>query len=228
MSESNTRAAMPASTVVVVRAGATGLETLMLRRSSRGAFGGMWVFPGGKVDPQDFAGLAPGEELGAARRAAVREAHEEAGIALEPDSLRYFSHWTPPAIAPVRFPTWFFIAPAPHGQVEIDGNEIHDHAWLHPQDAIRRRDAGEIEMAPPTWVTLHRLAVFTAPEAAITALAAGTPRVYITRIAELDGARVSLWEGDAGYDDGDVSRPGPRHRLSLLPGGWHYEDTVNS
>ena len=39
-----------AATVVLLRDGAGGLETLLLRRNSRIAFGGMWVFPGGRVD----------------------------------------------------------------------------------------------------------------------------------------------------------------------------------
>ena len=46
--------AMPAATVVVLRDGADGPETLMLRKNSKIAFGGMWVFPGGKVDAEDW------------------------------------------------------------------------------------------------------------------------------------------------------------------------------
>ena len=61
-----------AATVVVLRDGADGLETLMLRRNSKISFGGMWVFPGGRVDEADRAGLAADDELGAARVAAVR------------------------------------------------------------------------------------------------------------------------------------------------------------
>jgi 8-oxo-dGTP pyrophosphatase MutT (NUDIX family) len=228
MSEPVARPSMPAATVVLVRSGAGGLETLMLRRSSRGAFGGMWVFPGGRVDPEDFAGLDLADALGAARRAAVREAMEEAGLAIDPAQMRPFAHWTPPSSAPAVFPTWFFVAPAPAGRVAIDGDEIHDHAWLHPAEALRRRDAGEVELAPPTWVTLHRLAAFADPAAAFAGLCAGEPRLYVTRIARLEGGMVSLWAGDAGYADSDPGRPGPRHRLSMLASGWRYEDTVNT
>ncbi len=78
--------ATPAATVVPIRDGAAGLEVLMLRRDARGAFGGMWVFPGGKVDPRDLhpegKGSPDERELWAARRAAVREAAEEAGLAI--------------------------------------------------------------------------------------------------------------------------------------------------
>ena len=79
----------------------------MLRRSSRLAFaGGMWVFPGGRVDDADRAGLADDDELGAARRAATREAQEESGLVVASQVLIPYSHWMPPAITPKRFSTW--------------------------------------------------------------------------------------------------------------------------
>ena len=89
---------IPAATVVVARDGVDGLEVLMLRRNSRGAFGGMWVFPGGQVDPEDAAG----SEVATARRAAAREAEEEAGLVVDPEDLVTFSHWVPPPVAPKR------------------------------------------------------------------------------------------------------------------------------
>src|SRR5689334_14483406 len=98
---------VPAATVVLVRDGADGLETLLLRRNSKIAFGGMWVFPGGRIDESDWRGLVAGDELAAARRAAVRETHEEAGLVIAEGSLVALSHWTPPAMAPKRFLTWF-------------------------------------------------------------------------------------------------------------------------
>ena len=45
--------AVPAATVVVLRDAPSGVEVLMLRKSSRIAFGGMWVFPGGRIDAAD-------------------------------------------------------------------------------------------------------------------------------------------------------------------------------
>ena len=44
---------IPAATVVLVRQAGDHVETLMLHRTSNVAFGGMWVFPGGKIDPED-------------------------------------------------------------------------------------------------------------------------------------------------------------------------------
>src|SRR5258706_16043829 len=102
---------IPAATVVLVRDGGGGLETLLLRRNSKIAFGGMWVFPGGRIDETDWDGVPPGDELAAARRAAVRETREEAGLTIAEETLVALSHWSPPALAPKRFLTWFFLAP---------------------------------------------------------------------------------------------------------------------
>jgi 8-oxo-dGTP pyrophosphatase MutT (NUDIX family) len=212
-----------AATVVLVREGQGGVEALMLRRSSKVAFGGMWVFPGGGVDEADRAGLDPADELGAARRAAVREAAEEAGLAVEAASLVPFSHWTPPSVAPVRFFTWFFIAPAPPGRVAIDEGEIHEHAWMRPAEALGRREAREIELAPPTYVTLVELGGFGSVDRALAAARARTPERFTTRIAKVEGGLVALWHGDAGYEAADAARPGPRHRLWMLDSGWRYE-----
>ena len=217
------KAPIAAATVILVRDAAGGIETLMLRRNSKLAFGGMWVFPGGRVDEADRAGPGPADELAAARRAAVREAQEEAGLAVLEPGLVPFSHWTPPAIAPVRFHTWFFLAPAPAGRVAIDQGEIHEHAWLRPAEALRRRDAQEIELAPPTFVTLFELARFGSVERALAAASARQPERYTTRIAKSPGGVVALWHGDAGYEAGDATLPGPRHRLWMQGAGWRYE-----
>ena len=44
----------PAATVILMRDAAEGgFEILMVKRSSRSAFGSIYVFPGGKLDPED-------------------------------------------------------------------------------------------------------------------------------------------------------------------------------
>ena len=215
--------AIPAATVVLARDcnGADGYEVLMLRKNAQLAFGGMWVFPGGRVDADDGAG-----EDGA-RRAAVREALEEAALVVEASSLVPFSHWTPPRGAPRRFATWFFLAPAPvGGEVTIDGGEIHDHVWVTPTVALERHAAGEVELAPPTWVTLEWLAAVPTIEAALAQAAAGPVEYFETHIGSADGDLVAVWHGDAAYESGDLAAPGPRHRLVMRPaGGWLYERT---
>jgi len=220
--------AIPAATVVLVRDGADGIETLMLRRNSRLEFaGGMWVWPGGRLDPGDWADGVPSDDPdaleAASRRAAVREAAEEAGLVVDEGSLVWFSHWTPPSITPKRFATFFFVAPAPAGTVAIDGGEIHDHAWFTPADAMARRNALEIELSPPTWITLEQLAPFATTAEAMAELGRREPEWFATRFAVVDGGAVALYHGDSGYDDQVADRPGGRHRLWMLDTGWRYE-----
>lgn len=83
---------IPAATVVVFRKCPNGgpPELLMLQRSKEMRFaGGMAVFPGGRIDPEDrelaeFLGCDD-LEVGAARIAGVRETLEEAGLAIAVD-----------------------------------------------------------------------------------------------------------------------------------------------
>src|SRR4051812_46658979 len=217
----------PAATVILLRDGPTGVETLMLRRSSKGSFAEHWVFPGGRVDDADIDPLKPDDEQGAARTAAVRETLEEAALVLEPDALVPYAHWCPPPEAPRRFATWFFIAPAPAAlDVTVDGAEIKDHAWLRPADVLAGRDTGKMELAPPTWVTLWYLAAAGDMEDVIAAALDRPLRHYVTHIAYDDTVMMALWEGDAGYDDRDATRPGARHRLVMAPEGWRFECTL--
>lgn len=223
MSDAEVSPAIPAATVVLLRDGAGGLETLMLHRTSKVAFGGMWVFPGGRVDAAD-ARAEDTDEMAAARRAAAREAGEECDLRVDPADVVPFSHWTPPAITPRRYATWFFLARAVEGDVTVDGGEIHDHRWLSPREVLDRRDRGEVDLAPPTWVTLHDLAELPDVEAALAMAATRQPVPrYETHWCEIDGGAVALWDGDAGYELSDAALPGSRHRLWMTAAGWRFE-----
>ena len=96
----------PAATVVLVRDGSEGLEVLLVQRNKAVQhMGGMWVFPGGKVDQADYP--QDGDAYIAARNAAIRETREEAGLDVEPEQLVYQSHWTTPEGAKSAFPPGF-------------------------------------------------------------------------------------------------------------------------
>lgn len=218
---------IPAATVVVLRDHADcGVEALMVQRNSKLEFaGGAWVFPGGRVDDADRAGLTADDAEGAARQAAVREAAEEAGVSLDADALVWFSHWTPPPISPKRFGTYFFAteAPAPDLVVTIDGGEIHDHAWMRPADAMARRDAGDIELSPPTWISLDELTRHATVADALRTFRARPPEFFATRISVIGDQVLALYAGDIAYEGGDVNAEGPRHRLAMTPNAWHYQ-----
>lgn len=210
---------LPASTVVLLREGRSAPEVLLLRRSSKLAFhGGAWVFPGGRVDLQ--AGET--DDDAGARVAAAREAHEEAGLALDPGGFVQLSHWTTPEGQPRRFATWFYVAEIGRDEVRVDGGEIHDHAWFTAEAALAAQREKRIELPPPTFVTLSVLATHRSPRAAIEAVAARRPTVYLPRIVRGTSGAASLYPGDAGWDRRDFDAPGSRHRLVFGDDGWRY------
>ena len=175
---------------------------------------------------------SPTDELAAARTAAVREAAEEAGVAVEPDGLVWFAHWTPPPAAPKRFATWFFVAPASeaHDLVTIDGSEITEHAWLRPSVVLERHAAGEVDLAPPTWLTLHRLLAFASSDGGRGRRRRPGPRrardpdrPHRRRRRGPVGGRRRLSRGRG--RPRRARRPRSRHRLWMAKGAWTYERT---
>ena len=96
---------------------------LMHRRPPHKQHGGLWEFPGGKVDP----GETP-------RAALVREVNEELGLTLSPDQLR------PAAFADssgardgAGIVILLYTAPVPAGEASaLEGGEI---GWFAPEEA---------------------------------------------------------------------------------------------
>jgi 8-oxo-dGTP pyrophosphatase MutT (NUDIX family) len=210
---------LDAATTVVVRDGEPGLECLMLRKNRGQAFGGAWVFPGGRVEDGDGTGLD------GAMAAAVREAEEETGLVLDAATLVPFAHWTPPDDAPRRYATWFFLAPLPVDatDVVVDGGEIGDHVWTTPAAALERHSAGEVSLLPPTWMSLRRIRDLPDAAAAMADVGAGEVERYSTHMVTTDGVMAAVWRPDAAYESDDLGTPGPRHRLTMDPAGWRYE-----
>src|SRR6185503_2555470 len=138
------------------------------------------------IDPDDYAG-APEDLLGAARRAAAREAKEEAGVDVDSDALVHLSNWTTPEMSPKRFATWFFVGEVTGGEEVADGIETDSLQWFRPSEAFAARDAGEIELAPPQFVTLHWLQDHGSVSAAIAAATAGVAVDYTPRFHFIEG-----------------------------------------
>ena len=219
---------IPAATVIPLRQSPAGMEVLLLQRNARGQFGNMWVFPGGRVDPDDSGSVVGDEaevEMAAARAAAVREAAEEASLDLDPSALVPFSFWVPPLGAPKRFATWFFLIEVPNdgNAVVVDLMEIHRSEWMTPATAIARVNAAHMTMAPPTFATLWWLRDQTDPQGATTAARSREPERFATRMRTHGGVMTALWQGDVAYDDGDIDQAGPRRRLIMDPGSWRIE-----
>ena len=148
----------PAASVVLLRKGGKhsdrSLEVLLLKRTESAKFmPGVWVFPGGAVDPSD------GKSEAGYRACAVRELAEEAGIELaEEAELVLFSRWITPEVVSRRFDAWFFLALAPaHTAPRPDGVETTDAGWFEPQAALDANAAGTLALAFPTVKQLESL-----------------------------------------------------------------------
>ncbi|MCQ1957633.1 NUDIX hydrolase [Arthrobacter sp. zg-Y826] len=228
-----------AATVVLLRDSDAGPEVLLLERPTAGSFGGAWVFPGGRVDPEDRVEGEP--EAAAALRAGVRETAEETGLVLPAADLVPLSCWIPPENIPRRYQTWFFAAKAPDGDIRLNPGELLNHLWLLPAEALDRHRNGLMQLVAPTWVTLHSLTSDTSAAAALARIAGAEPETFRTRpLSGYEPATVLAWAGDEEYDGAggasgaavggssaptsDPSLPA-RHRLVMDKTSWRYERT---
>lgn len=176
-----------AATIVLVRDYGDGPEVYLQRRVPTMAFAaGMFVFPGGAVDPIDItrakawvtaqqtlesAGGLPefarrpadviGEDTLAARFAAVREVSEEAGVDLGDEvalSMAYIAHWATPAVEDRRYDTRFYAVAITSSQhASQTSGESDQHVWISPKDALEQYGRGELLMLPPTVAVLGAL-----------------------------------------------------------------------
>ena len=223
-SPSNVVEPAPAASVVLLRDTASGPEILYLRRNPDLRFmGGYWVFPGGRIDPGDHLPGGDTDEEAAARRAAAREAHEEAGVRLDPADLHPVCQETTPVSSPIRFATWFFAAASNPKTVRVDGGEIQDHRWRRPEDALGAHRRGEIQFANPTFALTTRLCGHATVRDALTAVDTWPREQLLGRIHPVDGGRVALYAEDCGYETGRIECEGLRHRIWMLDAGWRYE-----
>lgn len=178
----NDNAPVPAATVVIAREGgaAGGIELLFLLRSARLVFhGGHWVFPGGRLDPADYDAADNHLEYPAARRAAVRETREEAGIEISAEGLIHTAHWTTPPRLPRRFSTWFFLYPLREEViVRVDNKEILDFRWLTPEQALQATADKDFELPSPTLTTVRDLLGHDSLDSLLASVTDGNIRVF--------------------------------------------------
>ncbi len=185
--------------------------------------GGFWVFPGGRIEDGDAPVEPSTDEFAQAKRAAAREAQEEAGVELDPTTLHTICEWTTPEPSPIRFATWFFAAVVSPDRIEVDGNEILDYRWDRPEAALQSHRAGNVQFANPTFALSTRLCGHASAAGMVTAIDSWERERFLGRIHRTEGGKVALYAEDCGYETGRIECPGPRHRIWMLDTGWRYE-----
>ncbi|MEN8040053.1 MAG: NUDIX hydrolase [Actinomycetota bacterium] len=237
-----------ASTVCVVRDN-DGVEVLMVRRPLTARFmPGAWVFPGGAVDEEDVAAppsFGPQGEEHDWKVAALRELIEETGLwvttegvvkndlvedafevveqsdlVLDPGALTYFANWITPRVFPIRFDTRFFLAVADPGTgASVDGDELIDHDWVTPTEALRREVDREWDVSFPTRKILISLASAVSVDdlverlSAVGEIPAIEPRLFVGE----NEAKILLPD-EAGFDEAGPAQDDPTilERLSAV------------
>ena len=215
---------IPSATVVFLRDGSDGIETLLLQRAPHKGKPGPWVFPGGRVEASDVVD-GDAHSVDTARVAAVRETVEECALLIAGEDLHLISRWVTPEVSPRRFDAWFFVAAPDQSQsVRVDGDEMVDHRWIAPRAAL---DADEVDLAPPQFVTLSWLLEFERAADALRELPARELVTFRPKICRTESGVVMLYGGDAGYDSADPDASGARHRCVADAGQpYRYQRTT--
>lgn len=234
----------PAATVLMLRDDPGGFSVFMVQRSLESKFmPGAYVFPGGRVDPEDhddaeawggldpalahrrFEGqLEPGESV-AHLVAGAREVHEEVGVRLQSlDELHVFAHWITPEIEARRFDTWFLVCRIPEGAQPVhDDYETIASRWVDPKLALERYGDGELVMAPPTFYTIWDLARFdTAADVLAEAERRSVPPVQ-PRFQQVGEQFALLLPGDPLFPS-DTPVEGPTRVVMGEGGQWWIVD----
>jgi 8-oxo-dGTP pyrophosphatase MutT (NUDIX family) len=244
-----------AATVMIVRDQPT-LQVLLVQRTSRAVFGpSAWVFPGGRVDPDDAAdfgtvmhGISDEQasallEVPAHGRAwwvaGLRETLEEAGLllgvadapievieatrdavhadagvfgaaladhdlSLDLSALHEVARFITPLGPPRRFDTRFFVAVAPAGQVaQHDQEEVVQHLWLSPTEAIDMHRRGDLPLMSVTHRMLACLARYANTDELIQVAQERRPTQRV-RVNDPDGAYEVVLPGEPGYETAEL------------------------
>jgi 8-oxo-dGTP pyrophosphatase MutT (NUDIX family) len=191
----------PAASVILMRSGGRhsdrALEVLLLRRSPTARFmPNVWVFPGGALDPGD------GEGDDGFRACAVRELHEEAGIALADEAeLLPWARWITPEVVPIRFDALFFVAVAPpHSPPRPDGTETVEAGWIEPGAALDAHSQSRLSLVFPTIKQLESLLPFASCEEALDAARNRPVETTLPRVVIDGDEQRILLPGEPGYD----------------------------
>jgi 8-oxo-dGTP pyrophosphatase MutT (NUDIX family) len=132
--------------------------------------------------------VAPSERDGALYRAIL-----DSGDTLAGELLVLVSRWVTPETAPRRFDTFFYILPtSTTPDVRLDEDELVDHAWVSPTEALHRHEDGEWKMITPTLAHLRWLQRRSSIEDALASADGADGRALIEPRRLADGSMLQI------------------------------------
>ena len=152
-------------------------------------------------DPARFAGLL-----------------EELGLRLDLDRFVYWSHWITPSAEPKRYDTRFFaVELTGAATVEADHSELTEHCWVRPDSALAALGRGEMQMVPPTILTLEDLAESHRKHGSLPRMLAAERHRETPAITPRIAATPSAYRVVMPWDPGYLQVPG--EGLAIDPAG---------
>ena len=140
------------------------------------------------------------------------------------DLLMPYSRWITPEIESRRFDTRFLIARMPREQRTIhDAIEMTESLWITPADALKKQQAGNLLLMPPTLKTIEELYEFSSIDQMFSTAASRRiqpilPQTFPVR----DGFGIKL-PHDPEYSITDYKqphRPEEPSRIMIMDGKW--------
>lgn len=121
------------------------------------------------------------------------QALDDAGSRLDGEALTLVSRWVTPEEAPSRFDARFYLTQVGETpEVRIDPNELVDHEWIRPDDALARLDRDEWQMYLPTIAHLRWLCLRANAAEAVAAARGADGRSLIAPRRMEDGSIVPI------------------------------------